>query len=445
MAARLFLPAIALALSISAAAQYRTGASYSELYDSEVVRSFKGHVSTITAAETEGRKAGSEGEAVTARYVASVLKEYGVDVLSPEGGDLFGLRTASGDTLTSRNVVGYIEGTDRGRSDRFIVIGARMDNLGSDTYIHDGETVRRTYTGANGNASGLAMLLELSRMLASSRLMLHRSVFVVAFGASRETFAGSWYFLNRYLKEPEKIDAMINLDMLGLGYSGFQAYTASNADLNLLLGKVSGGLCPMAPEVVTTEPYPSDNKAFYDKEIPSVFFTTGRYREHDTAMDVPSILDYDSMEKELEFIYNFSVSLSGTQKPAFFPIPSASRRTGSGKAVTSFFDCDVKPSFLGSSDPGFFLEKWVYNYIKYPQEAVREGIQGRVMVDFVIDEGGNVRNVTVSRSVDPLLDAEAVRVIEGSPRWRPGRVQGKKVAASLTIPVEFKLERKKNR
>ena len=89
-------------------AQYRDSGAYEELYDSETMASMKRHVRELSAASMEGRKAGSEGEAAAASYVESVFKEYGVDLLSPSGGDLFGIRKENGDTLTSRNVVGFV-------------------------------------------------------------------------------------------------------------------------------------------------------------------------------------------------------------------------------------------------------------------------------------------------------------------------------------------------
>ena len=191
-----FAAAVMLAAgAFPALAQFRT--DYSELGDSETVTSFKKHVGTISAAITEGRKAGSEGERMTAEYVTEVLKGYGVDVLSGKDGDPFGIRQEGGDTLTSRNVCAFIQGGDKSLRDRYIVIGARMDNLGTDMMTVDGRQVERIYYGANGNASGLAMMLELARMLQTNRYLLRRSVLFVAFGASGQTFAGSWYFLNR--------------------------------------------------------------------------------------------------------------------------------------------------------------------------------------------------------------------------------------------------------
>ena len=101
----------------------------------------------------------------------------------------------------------------------------------------------------------------------------------------------------------------------------------------------------------------------------------------------------------------------------------------------------MPPLFLNSSDPRKFLQEWVYKYIKYPESAVRDGIQGRVMVDFIIEKDGKVTDVRVIRGVSEELDAEAVKVVSASPKWKPGRMNGNKVRTSMTIPVEFRLEK----
>ena len=272
-------------------AQYRDGSSYQDLYDSETVAAMKTHVRELSAASLEGRKAGSDGEKAAAEYVESKFKEYGVDLLSLSGGDLFGLKSESGDTLTSRNVVGYVQGYDKTLRNQYIVIGARLDNLGTMTMTVDGRKVEKVLYGANGNASGLAMLVELARMVQTNSLLFRRSVLFVAFGASLQTYAGAWYFLNRSFGDAANIDAMINLDMLGTGDKGFYAYTSSNADLNAVLRSLTGELQPIQPELTAAEPYPSDHRAFYSKEIPSVMFSTGRYPEHNTEKDTQALID----------------------------------------------------------------------------------------------------------------------------------------------------------
>ena len=422
--------------------QFRTDAGYQDLYDSETGSALKAHVRSLSAAHLEGRKAGSEGETSAAEYVRTALKGYGVDLLSLEGGDLFGIKTESGDTLTSRNVIGYVQGYDKELRNRYIVIGARLDNLGTMTVNMDGRQVDRVYYGANGNASGLATMLELARMVQTNEVLFRRSVLFVAFGASLESYAGAWYFLNRSFGDSGNIDAMINLDMLGTGSQGFYAYTASNTDLNAIITKLNGELQPIQPTLTASEPYPSDHRAFYSKEIPAVMFTTGKYPEHNTEKDTESIIEYDAMERELEYIYNFTISLANTDVKLAFRSNRAPARGPSYDDVVSYYDCDVRPAFLNSYDISRFLEKWVYQYIKYPDSAIRNGIQGKVMVEFIVDKDGKVTDARVVKGVDPELDAEAIRVVSASPKWKPGWVKGNKVRTSLTIPVEFRLAKK---
>ena len=442
MGGRMIFAAFMLLLPVFSSAQFRSGSAYDDLYDGETVSSLKSHVRELSAAHLEGRKAGSEGEKAAAEYVASMFTKYGVDMITPASGEVFGVKKENGDTLTSRNVIGFVQGYDKDLRDHYVVVGARLDNLGTMTMTVDGKPVERVYYGANGNASGLSMLVELARMVQTNSMLFRRSVLFVAFGASSETFAGSWYFLNRSFSDAEKIDAMINLDMLGTGYNGFYAYTASNAELDAILRMLSGELQPVLPEIVTAEVYPSDHRAFYDREIPSVHFTTGRYPEHNTDRDTQSVIDYEMMEKELEYLYNFTVALANTGSELAFRNSEATSREAFHGDAYGFNEVDQRPMFLNSADPSQFLEKWVYQYLKYPEKAVIEGVQGRVMVAFVIEKDGKVSDVRVVKSVSPELDAEAVKVVSASPKWKPGRLAGEKVRTSMTIPVEFRLEKK---
>lgn len=439
---KIYILLITLFVSVPLYAQFRNDISYDDLYDSETTGALKTHIRSLSASHLEGRKAGTEGERLAADYVRQAFKDSGVDVISPEEGDVFGIKTEAGDTLTSRNVVGFVQGYDKELRNRYIVVGARLDNLGTITVNVDGRKVERVYYGANGNASGLAAMLELARMVQTNSILFRRSVLFVAFGASAETYAGAWYFLNRSFGDADSIDAMINLDMLGTGSNGFYAYTSSNADMNTIITALTGELQPVQPQITAAEPYPSDHRAFYSKEIPSVMFTTGKYPEHNTDRDTESIIEYDALERELEYLYNFTLAVANTNIKLAFRSDKVPSRGPSYDDVVSYYDCDYRPAFLNSTDPAQFLEKWVYQYLKYPESAVRNGIQGKVMVDFIIGKDGKVTDVRVVRGVDPELDEEAVRVVSASPKWKPGRVNGVKVRTSMTIPVEFRLTKK---
>ena len=430
---------LASLLCLPSSAQF-IGGRYQDLDDSETVAALKEHVIFLSSTILEGRAPGSEGEAEAAAYLTEIFDKYGLDVLSGPYGDEFGLKQENGDTLSSRNVIAYIPGYDKTLRNKYIVIGARLDNTGSSILTVNGEPRQNIFYGANGNASGVALLAELARRLATNSLLLRRSVLLVGFGSSTQSYAGAWYFLNRAFTATPDIDAMINLDMVGTGGRGFYAYTASNADMNALLQKVNSTLIPIVPEITASEPFASDHRAFYDKEIPSVYFTTGRYPEWSSSRDVPSIIDYENMERELEYIYNFAVELANGPKPLFRP--SDALKKEDSPVVIPYYDCTTKPSFLNNYDPKVFLEQWVYRYLKYPQAAVDRGIQGQVLVGFVIDEDGKITDVHVIRSVDELLDEEAVRVISASPKWKPGTLNGKKVKSSMSLYVEFRLEKR---
>ena len=440
----IFISALAL-MPLLLSAQFRSGMLYEDLDDSETVAAIKSHVRTLSAAHLEGRKAGSEGEKEAAEYVEQLFRKYGVDLLTPAGGEIFGVKKENGDTLTSRNVIGYVEGYDKTLRNDYIVVAARLDNIGTMTVTVDGKPVERIFYGANGNASGLAMLVELARMVKTNSIMFRRSVLFAAFGASCETFAGAWYFLNRTFPETDRIDAMVNLDMLGTGYHGFYAYSGSNMDMNAVINTLSDELQPIHPKIISGEVYPSDHRAFYAKDIPSIVFTTGRFPEHNTDKDTQSILDFEMMERELEYIYNYVTTLANLNSaPAFRPEPKAVD-TRATDDVVSYYDTDQRPTFLNSADPAQFLQKWVYQYLKYPDIAVRNGVQGRVLVEFIIEKDGKVTNVRVVKGVSDELDAEAVKVISASPKWKPGKVNGNKVRTSISIPVEFKLEKRSSK
>ena len=98
---------------------------------------------------------------------------------------------------------------------------------------------------------------------------------------------------------------------------------------------------------------------------------------------------------------------------------------------------EQKPSFNGGDANEF--SKWVNSQLIYPEDAKSSGIQGRVTLQFTIKPDGSVANVKVLRGVYPSLDAEAVRVVSSSPKWKPGRQRDKAVAVTYTFPVIFQL------
>ncbi len=98
---------------------------------------------------------------------------------------------------------------------------------------------------------------------------------------------------------------------------------------------------------------------------------------------------------------------------------------------------DEMPSF---PDGMSALSGFIYTNLRYPEEAARENITGRVVVSMTIEKDGTVTNPVVSKSVNPLLDNEALRVVRAMPKWNPGRLEGRPVSVRYTIPITFKIE-----
>ena len=98
---------------------------------------------------------------------------------------------------------------------------------------------------------------------------------------------------------------------------------------------------------------------------------------------------------------------------------------------------EVMPVFPGGQTA---LVQYIASHLKYPTVAQENGIQGRVFVSFVVGEDGYVEDVQVIKGVEPMLDKEAVRVIQSLPRWTPGNQQGKPVRVKYTVPVTFALQ-----
>ena len=135
---------------------------------------------------------------------------------------------------------------------------------------------------------------------------------------------------------------------------------------------------------------------------------------------------YDENDGKLEYIESYGVItinyanyiLTCTKTPSEQPVYEL---------------VDPKPSFKGK-DLSYFT-KWVASNYVLPDIAKESCIQGRIKVSFIVMADGSVSNVTITQSLDPAFDEEAVRVVSSSPKWSPGMIDGKPVNVQCTIPV----------
>ena len=123
---------------------------------------------------------------------------------------------------------------------------------------------------------------------------------------------------------------------------------------------------------------------------------------------------------------------SGSNNQLFAP-PD---RTASSD-TTVFAIVDEMPEYPGGQQA---LMEFISNNVKYPENAQKNGISGKIFVQFVIETDGSIGDVKIGRGVDPELDAEGIRVVESMPKWKPGKERGKFVRVSYTVPINFSLK-----
>jgi len=108
-----------------------------------------------------------------------------------------------------------------------------------------------------------------------------------------------------------------------------------------------------------------------------------------------------------------------------------------GQEKEVYFVVEEMPSFQGKGLQGF--RTWVQKNVQYPRGAEERGVQGRVFVQFIVTDQGDVVDAKVTKSIDPDLDKESVRVVMSSPKWTPGKQKGQYVNVRFTLPISFAL------
>ncbi|WP_081852517.1 M56 family metallopeptidase [Prevotella sp. 10(H)] len=129
--------------------------------------------------------------------------------------------------------------------------------------------------------------------------------------------------------------------------------------------------------------------------------------------------------------------------PVIFKMPADSREkavAGSGNQVpkTGKEKTEETPSFPKGEAA---MQAFIAANMKYPVEAQKEGLQGRVLVKFMVKSTGDITDISIVRGIDPLLDTEALRVVKSMPKWNPGKKDGKAVDTYFTLPFVFRLSK----
>jgi protein TonB len=143
----------------------------------------------------------------------------------------------------------------------------------------------------------------------------------------------------------------------------------------------------------------------------------------------------------------FSLSASGQKNSAAKkevappppppPPPGSDKQAAKGMTDGAYQVVDVMPEFPGGES---LLLKYVADSTRYPKDAKTQGIQGKVIVRFMVKADGSVSDVSVLKGVNPSLDKESIRVVKTLPKFTPGELKGKTVPVWFMIPIQFSLK-----
>jgi hypothetical protein len=215
---------------------------------------------------------------------------------------------------TTRNVIMILPGQDELLKDEYIIIGAHYDHLGmggpgSSSRVRDTVAVHH---GADDNASGVGEMIELAEKFALTNGSHKRSIILAAFSGEESGLLGSKYFTENPLIDLKKVNAMINLDMVGRlqDSSSLQVGGAGTAEgLKELVKSLSD--TNLIRLTFSDEGYgPSDHSSFYGKNIPVLFYSTGAHLDYHTPSDTWDKINYTGIVEISNLIYNVAKNLA---------------------------------------------------------------------------------------------------------------------------------------
>lgn len=283
----------------------------------------------------EGRQTGTEGEKKAAKYIADRFKDLGLSSKGTDGfyqefsflpktqphGEVQFTKNEDG-TITGKNVLGFIDN----KAKNTVIIGAHFDHLG---YGGEGslfrDSIKAVHNGADDNASGTAVMLDLARKLKKKNT--NNNYLFMAFSGEEMGLLGSNYFVKNPTIDTKAVSYMINMDMVGrlkqdstlavygTGTSPIfkQVLKAHNTKFKIIENESGVG--------------PSDHTSFYLADIPVLHFFTGQHSDYHKPGDDSDKLNYEGMEKISDYIFDVITDLDDNGKLAFRKTKNESEST----------------------------------------------------------------------------------------------------------------------
>ena len=286
-----------------------------------------GTISYLTKPGLAGRGLGTEGLDQAAEYIAERFKEVGLKPAGDGNGSYFQAWEEYvedlGQTVKMKNVIGVVPGKKPEFSGQSVVIGAHYDHLGLGWPDVRGENRGKVHPGADDNASGVALLIELAAEL-KKNLNPERSLVFVAFTGEEAGERGSAYYVAHQQQYPvEKSIGMLNLDTVGrLGKKKHLILGAGSAREWVHIFRGASYVTGVETEMVPAELDSSDQISFIGAGVPAVQLFTGPHADYHRPSDTPDKIDAEGLERVasvakevIEYLAGRDEALTGTIKP----------------------------------------------------------------------------------------------------------------------------------
>ena len=276
------------------------------------------HVYTLAADSMKGRGVDSHESQIAADYIVQQFIINGV--LPYKGSFLHSFSFRIGEIRNNgNNIIGIIEGSDSILKKEYIIVGAHYDHIGY--VIRNGSEI--VFNGADDNASGVAGMLEVGRLLSLQREKLKRSIILIAFDAEESYHSGSDNIVNNATIPLQQVKVMLNLDMVGMlsankGLNLIGSATLENGNAFFTAVASKYGVSPK--NLGSTIDMTTDTYSFGFVGIPSIAATTGTLSPYHKPQDDANRLDYDGMVSVANILTESALQLSAKEslRPASF-------------------------------------------------------------------------------------------------------------------------------
>lgn len=277
-----------------------------------------------------------------------------------------------------------------------------------------------------------------------------------------------WIFMNPATVKEDELDEILTHEM---------AHVKQHHSVDVLLAEIVSICCWMNPFAWLLKREVRLNLEFLaDRKVMEAGFATKSYQYHLLGLaynhkyGLSNNFNFSHLKQRIIMMNKKKSNAAGHIKYALFVLPAfallvagniscsqdASQTEDAKEEVVAPVSPEAKEAPADSTAkeevfmvveqmpeyPGGMKEmlKFLQENVKYPENAMKNNVQGRVIVQFVIEKDGTPTEFKVARSVDPDLDAEALRVLQTMPKWKPGMQRGEVVRVKFTVPVSFKLQ-----